>query len=229
MRPSTTSEGSPCWEFVLLYTNDTLVVSTRAEHVLRHEIGKYFELKEESIGPPKIYLGASVRKVLLDNGSHAWAIGSSQYVKAAIANVEQTLSQLQRKLPSCVDAPQSSGYQPEVDVTPELTPKDASLFQLLIGTLRWIVKLGQVDICCEVSMLSSHLALPREGQLDQLFHIFAYLKKYHNDKMVLDPSDPMIDERMFERKDWSTAAYDIETPRTIPPNMPEARGQGLTI
>ena len=34
---------------------------------------------------------------------------------------------------------------------------------------------------------------------------------------------------MFERKDWSTAAYDIETPRTTPPNMPEARGQGFTI
>ena len=133
---------------------------------------------------------SSVRKVLLDNGSHAWAIGSSQYVKAAIANVEQTLSQRQCKLPSRVDAPLSSGYQPEVDVKPELTPNDASLFQSLIGTLRWIVELGRVDICCEVSMLSSHLALPHEGHLDQLFHIFAYLKKYHNAKMVLDPSDP---------------------------------------
>ena len=28
----------------------------------------------------------------------------------------------------------------------------------------------------------AHLALPREGHLDQLFHMFAHLKKYHNAK-----------------------------------------------
>jgi hypothetical protein len=50
----------------------------------------------------------------------------------------------------------------------------------LIGILRWIVELGRVDICLEVSMMSSHLVLPREGYLEQGFHIFAHLKKYHN-------------------------------------------------
>ena len=44
----------------------------------------------------------------------------------------------------------------------------------------WIVELGRVDICLEVSILSSHLALPHEGQLEQVFQIFAYLKKYHS-------------------------------------------------
>ena len=229
MRPSHTPEGSPCWEYVLLYTDDALVISTRAEHVLRNELGKYFELKEESIGPPSLYLGAHLRKVSLDNHASAWAIGSSQYVKAAIANVETTLSQRDRKPLLRVDAPLSPGYRPELDITPELTPTDASLFQSLIGTLRWIVELGRVDICCEVSMLSSHLALPREGHLEQLLHIFAYLKKYHNTEMVLDPSDPVIDERSFERKDWSTAAYDCIPLLPSPANMPEARGQGVTM
>ena len=96
----------------MLYTDDALVVSSRAEHVLRHELGKYFELKEESIGPPNIYLGARIRKVLLENGSSAWAIESSQYVCAAITNVEQLLQQRQLKLPSRVNAPLSPGYRP---------------------------------------------------------------------------------------------------------------------
>ena len=42
---------------MLYYTNDALVVSENAEQVLRTELGRYWTLKEESIGPPKIYLG----------------------------------------------------------------------------------------------------------------------------------------------------------------------------
>ena len=61
----------------------------------------------------------------------------------------------------------TNGYQPKLDVSTELNPRDASQYQSLIGILRWIVELGRVDICCEMSMLSSHLAMPREGHLEQ--------------------------------------------------------------
>ena len=44
-------EVTEYYEYVLIYTDDCLVVSYRVEAVLRNEIGKYFELKEESIGP----------------------------------------------------------------------------------------------------------------------------------------------------------------------------------
>ena len=47
-------------------------------------------------------------------------------------------------------------------------------------------------------MMSSHLALPREGHLEQLFHMFGYLKAHHNAEMVFDPSDPKLDESHFE-------------------------------
>ena len=33
------------------------IVSGNAEQVLWNELGRYFTLKDESIGPPKIYLG----------------------------------------------------------------------------------------------------------------------------------------------------------------------------
>ena len=45
-------EGGEYWEYVLLYVDNCLVVSHRGEELLRNEIGKYFELKEKSIGPP---------------------------------------------------------------------------------------------------------------------------------------------------------------------------------
>ena len=57
MRPITRSDDSQLYEYVLLYTYDCLVVSDNAESILKEEIGKYFELKPESIGPLSLYLG----------------------------------------------------------------------------------------------------------------------------------------------------------------------------
>ena len=48
--------GEEYYDYVLLYMDDCLAISERAESVLRDEIGKYFELKEESIGKPSQYL-----------------------------------------------------------------------------------------------------------------------------------------------------------------------------
>ena len=63
MREAVTAEGAEYWEYILLYTDDVLVISDTGEKTLRDGIGKYFQLKEESIGEPKIYLGRHMRKV----------------------------------------------------------------------------------------------------------------------------------------------------------------------
>ena len=107
-------------------------------------------------------------------------------------------------MPSKADTPLTTAYRPELDVSRQLNVDDAAYYQSLIGILRWIVELGRVDVCLEVSMMSSHLALPREGHLEEVLHIFAYLKKYHNTELVYDPSDPVVDENDFERKDWAS-------------------------
>ena len=66
-RKSSRKDGSLYYEYVLLYTDDCLCISENAEAVLRDEIGKYFTLKEESIGEPSQYLGGKIRKVQLAN------------------------------------------------------------------------------------------------------------------------------------------------------------------
>ena len=68
-----------------------------------------------------------------------------------------------------------------------------------------MLELGRVDICIECLMILSHLSLPREGHINQVFHIFAYLKKYHNTKLVFDPSDPCVEESNFELKYWTSS------------------------
>jgi hypothetical protein len=112
----------------------------------------------------------------------------------------------------------------------ELNPTEAAYYQSLIGVLRWIVELGRVDICLEVSMMSSQLALPREGHLEQVLHIFAHLKKYHNAEIVYDPTEPNIDESLFEAKDWASSEFGhLDGKEELPPNQPQPRGFGFTI
>ena len=68
--------------------------------------------------------------------------------------------------------PLAYDYRPEIDKSDELTPEEASYYQSLIGILRWMVELGRVDICCEVSMMSTQLAMPREGHMEACYISF---------------------------------------------------------
>ncbi len=222
--------GEEYYEYVLLYVDDVLVISERAEQVLRKEIGQQFVLKEESIGKPTQYLGGKLREVTLENGVSAWSFSSTQYVQAAVKNVEEYLSSKGEKLVAKAPTPLSNGYRPEIDMSPELESADASYYHSLIGVLRWMVELGRVDMCIEVSMMSSHLALPRAGHLKEVLHIFAYLKKHHNSEMVFDPTPVQFDRSLFERQDWSFSQYGCEEMvEELPDGMPDPLGQPMTM
>ena len=128
---------------------------------MRDELGKYFELKQESIGPPKLCLGGSIRKVTLDNWVEAWEFISSQHVKAEVQNVDDRLKNMGFKLPGKAETPLWEAFRPELDVASDIGVQEATYYQSIIGVLRWMVEIGRVDIFLEVLMMSSHLALSR--------------------------------------------------------------------
>ena len=62
----------------------------------------------------------------------------------------------------------------------------------------------------------------RERDLNQVFHIFVYLKKYHNIKLVFDPRDLYVKDYDFELKDWTSSEfYHIQVTKELPHNMPQ--------
>ena len=67
------------------------------------------------------------------------------------------------EMPSKAETPLTATYRPKLDMSPELGPDDAAYYQSLIGMLRGVVKLGWIDICLEVSMMSSHVAVHRKA------------------------------------------------------------------
>ena len=42
-------------------------------------------------------------------------------------------------------------------------------------------------------MMPSHLELPLEDYLENVYHIFVYLKNHHNAEMFFDPSEVKFD------------------------------------
>ena len=84
------------------------------------------------------------------------------------------------KLKQNAKAPLSTWYHPEPDVSNELDEEGTSYYQSLIGILRWAMELGRINICAEVLMVASSLAIPREGHLLQVLRIFSYLKNMRN-------------------------------------------------
>ena len=146
----------------------------------------------------------------------------------AVKSVEENLEKREKKLMSKKPGtPIPTSYSPELDITPELISTDAAYYQLLVGILRCIVELGRVDICLEVSLMSSHLVLPSEGHLDKLFHIFAYLTWKHRAWMVFDPTYPSIDNDDFPRHDWEKHYGEVK--EVIPTNAPSPRGKGFDM
>jgi hypothetical protein len=66
------------------------------------------------------------------------------------------------------------------------------------------VELGRIDIITEVSMLSTHLILLREGCLEAVFHVLVYMGLNHNTRVVFDPTYPAVDIDTFIKTDWNS-------------------------
>ena len=206
--------------------DDCLVVSRYPEEALSR-LGKYFTFKEGFVGPPKLYLGTKISQVGLPNGVKAWAWSSSKYIQEAINSLEIHLERRGYKLKNKASTPIGVGYRPECDMSKLCDEDDARLYLSLIGTLRWMVEIGRVDLTCEVSMMASYSAMPTEGHVYQLFHMFSYLKEHHNSCMVFYPSYPDIDLDAFPKKEWKQHYGDAF--EVIPSDCPEPYEKELLI
>ena len=229
-KPSAKENGFKYYEYILVYVDDVLIIShNTATHL--ESIQAQYELNPTSIGPPSRYLGADVRKVTRPGdptGREYWSLSANTYVKNAVRNVKLLLQGDGRNLKSTAKSPFSSTtYRPETDTTDECNQEGASRYSQLIGVLRWAVELGRIDMYTEVSLLSQHLALPRVGHLEAVYHIFAYLNKHEKSSIIFDPTDPIPITPTIAKPDWSSFYDDLE--EELPPRMPEPLGNPVNI
>ena len=116
-----------------------------------------------------------------------------------VDNVEEYLGKKGEKLAAKALTPPSKKCCHELGISEDLAHEEAYYYYSLIGVLRWILELGCADICVEVSMMSSHLALPRRVHLDEVLHILVYLKGHTNSEIVYNPNRIEFERSEFPR------------------------------
>ena len=223
--------GQEYYEYLLVYVDDILVVSHDPQAVM-NDLSEHYTLKAGSVKPPKEYLGSDISTFDVpptgtSPPSTCWSMSSETYIKRAVKEVKRTLSEVGQRLKTKSVTPMTDGYRAELDMSPELDDERTNYYQGLIGVLRWIVELGRIDIMVAVTFLSRYLASPREGHLEQAFHIFSYLDSHDRSKLVFDGAEFPVDDNRFNDSDWSQ--YYPDAVEAVPPNMPRPLGAAATI
>ena len=224
LRPAVKPDGFEYYEIVLCYVDDILSISVDPEATLKG-LQATFKLKDDKIEKPEMYLGAQLDQMFVD-GNECWTMSAEKYIQASIKNVESTLAKKGLRLPTKCFTPLPTDYRPELDTSAELKSDGVQYFQELIGMLRWAVEIGRVDILLETSLLSTHLAMPRVGHLEQVYRMFGYLKLYPKRKIAFDPQHPAISERAFCTFDWHDFYRGVT--EAIPGDMPKPRGNPMS-
>ena len=107
-----------------------------------------------------------------------------------------------------------------MDGTPELDTGVIQYFQELTGMLRWETEIRRNSVIREVSILSQYQVSPRQGYMEQLLHIWAYLDKTPKLTLYFDLARPNIDYGDFktDRKEFQEQyiGADGEIPRKMP-------------
>ena len=118
-----------------------------------------------------------------------------------------------------------SNYVPEFDDTLELDADKTQCYQELIGMARWGTEIVRVDISHEVSILSQYAVSIQEGHMEQLLHIWGWLKKNPKITIYFDPAQPMMDYGIFhtDKEHFKEQYRDAE--EEMPHRMPIARGE----
>ena len=225
MRPATKDNGDDYYEYILMYVDDILGISTDAKSLLKNMEGGTVKYKNGKIESPDTYLGARLFQKSV-NGIEMWGISSVDYVKAAIKTLREAMkSRPHLKWPNRVSTPMILNYTPELDASPELGTEDIQFYQELIGMLRWATELGRTDILLETSLLSQYQASPRQGHLEQALHIFAYMEKKPKTSLYMDPSLPNIDYSSFKANKEDFKEYYRDADEELPYRMPKPRGK----
>ena len=112
MREAKLDNGTEYYEYILLYVDDCLVISQYPKESL-HRLGKYFPLKPESVGPPKLYLGGKLSQLDLPDGVRAWTISASKYIQQDLNNLERNFEETWFKVET----------QNQFTITWELSPR----------------------------------------------------------------------------------------------------------
>lgn len=233
------ANGNKYYAYILVYVDDLLVID-KNPMLHMNQLKESYTVCKDTIKTPNIYLGADIKSVSYSDGTKAWTMGSETYVKGAVKNIKARLQEDGYRFNSKLSSIEYSAkqpfstidYRPELDTLTECNDDQAQFFQNIIGILRWLVELGQIDIAYETSVLSSYNASPRTGHLIQVLHIIKYLDIHPTNELTFDPQEFVFtetEEIETESKKRAMSQLYVDAAKDLPTNAPEPLGQPVQV
>jgi hypothetical protein len=143
LQAATKPSGEKYYEYIFVYVDDLLVISTHPDIIMK-TLSSSYRLKEGSVMKPKAYLGAEIKEYRNpeDPIKTMWSMSADKYIQEALRTLQFDLERMNKRLPTKVTTPLSTGYRPEMEVSPLLDDDFTRFYQQLIGILCWAVELG---------------------------------------------------------------------------------------
>ena len=145
LRRAKREDGTEYYEMLLVYVDDVLCISEDPMTIMKM-IGDRFDIKNNEIIPPKMYLGGGIEKRPVLNGERQkvgdfWTMNSEQYITNMVNIVEDKLKkeglELKGKNRRCQGI-FPTNYKPELDATDECDREHASWYRQIIGMLNLV-------------------------------------------------------------------------------------------
>ena len=114
-----------------------------------------------------------------------------------------------------------------MDATDILEQQQVKYYLTMVGQLQWLITFGRFDIQAQVISMCRFRAQPRQGHLDRLQRIYAYVirtKDYATRFRITEPDYSYLPEQKF---DWTHTVYG-HVQEIIPNDIPDRLGKTVT-
>jgi len=160
------------YDYNARYVDDVIVFS-KSPMAIINELKKTYIMKD--VGNPQYYLGGDV----IDLGTEWEKEGITSTFSAEIY-ITNALSKVAKLCDlegfKKANTPIHEDYYAELDESNLVPPEKISLYQSLLYSAIWIIKLGRFDISYAINTLSRYPMAPREGHMKALHRVFGYLR-----------------------------------------------------
>ena len=187
MRRRETEDG---YDYICTHVDDFKIVARDPERWQAHITGA-FMLK--LIGPPSYYLGNDYN---FSKEYNAWVVNCATYLKECVRRIESDPDLITDGVLWTQRTPLPEGCHPELDDSELFAEHGIRKYQMLIGMAQWACTIGRLDIAFAVSSLSRFSEAPRAHHLELACHLFGYLKKNPNRRIVVDSRPLMVDDEL---------------------------------
>ena len=207
------------YEYIAVYVDDLCIAAQDPKEIINTLKSKY-NLKVKGDGPLTYHLGADYFQD--PDGTLVFQ------PKIYIEKLKETYVRFRNTEPSKVlKTHLEKNDHPELDTSEILEGHEVNHYLTMVGQLQWLKTLGRFDIQAQVITMSRFQAQPRQGHLERLKRIYAYVirtKDYATRFRTTEPDYSYLPDQNF---DWAHTIYG-HVQEIIPDDIPDPLGKSKT-